>query len=123
LRTPIPRQVLTDRLRTLEQHRILRRHRYQEPGARARSEYRLTEKGFDLYPVLVAVRDWGDKYLAGAEGPPLVTVHRDCGAPVRAELRCADGHTLADPRDALPRPGPGARRRVPVPVPVAAEVG
>ena len=111
LRTPAPRQVLSDRLRRLVDAGILVREPYQEPGARARDEYRLTPKGFALYPVLVAIRDWGDTYLAGPEGSPLDIVHRDCGEPVHAELRCAAGHPLTDPRDALPRPGRGARPR------------
>jgi DNA-binding HxlR family transcriptional regulator len=111
VRTAIPRQVLSNRLAKLVDHGILRRTPYREPGSRQREEYRLTEKGFDLYPLLIAVRDWGDKYLVGAEGSPLTIAHRDCGAEVHTEVRCASGHTLASPRDAVPRPGPGARRR------------
>jgi DNA-binding HxlR family transcriptional regulator len=110
-RTNIPRQVLANRLATLVEHGILRRVPYQEPGARQRHEYRLTEKGFDLYPVLVALRDWGDRYLADADGSPLELQHRDCGASVHVELRCARGHGVTSPRQVVPRPGPGARRR------------
>ncbi|WP_203917221.1 winged helix-turn-helix transcriptional regulator [Rugosimonospora africana] len=110
-RTNIPRQVLANRLALLLDHGILRRHPYQEPGARARYEYRLTPKGFDLYPILVAVREWGDRYLADPEGPSLRHEHRDCGAEVRAELRCEAGHRLESARDVLPRPGPGAHLR------------
>lgn len=110
-RTGIPRQVLTNRLGSLVEHGLLRREPYQEPGARIRHEYRLTAKGFDLYPVLIAVKEWGDRYLAEPGGPPLEMVHRGCGAQVRAELRCTDGHPVSEYRDVLPRPGPGARRR------------
>jgi len=106
-RTAIPRQVLTNRLASLVEHGILHRAPYQEPGARVRHEYRLTAKGFDLYPVMIAVSEWGNRYLAEPEGPPLEFVHRDCGSLVH----CAAGHTLTDPRAVLPRPGPGARRR------------
>jgi DNA-binding HxlR family transcriptional regulator len=109
LRTGIPRQVLSNRLARLVDEGVLRRVPYQEPGARQRHEYRLTEKGFDLYPVLVAVREWGDRHLADPEGPPLATVHRGCGADVGVHLRCADGHDVGSPRDVLPAPGPGAR--------------
>ncbi|MDZ5444504.1 helix-turn-helix domain-containing protein [Micromonospora sp. 4G57] len=112
VRTGIPRQVLTNRLATLVEQGVLRREPYREPGSRVRHEYRLTEKGLDLWPVLVAVLGWGDRYLADPEGPPLRVTHRDCGAEVHAELRCAAGHEVTDPRDVLPRPGPGARRRV-----------
>jgi DNA-binding HxlR family transcriptional regulator len=110
VRTGIPRQVLTNRLAKLVGHGVLRRVPYQEPGARVREEYRLTPKGFDLYPVLVALREWGDRYLADPEGPPLMTAHRDCGAQVHTVLRCESGHELAGPREVVPRPGPGARR-------------
>ena len=110
-RTQIPRQVLANRLASLVEHGLLRREPYQEPGARVRHEYRLTPKGFDLYPVLIAVAEWGNRYLAEPEGPPLEFVHRDCAAPVHVEIRCADGHAVAERRDVLPRPGPGARRR------------
>ncbi|MCX5069818.1 helix-turn-helix transcriptional regulator [Micromonospora lupini] len=113
VRTGIPRQVLTNRLTVLVERGVLRREPYREPGSRLRHEYRLTEKGLALWPVLVAVLGWGDRYLADAEGSALSVGHRDCGAPVRVELRCADGHPVDDPRDVLPRPGPGARRRTP----------
>ncbi len=109
VRTSIPRQVLADRLAKLVEHGILRRVPYQEPGSRQRYEYRLTEKGFDLYPMLVALRDWGDRYLVDADGSPLSIEHRDCGEPVHTELRCEAGHTITSPRQAVPRPGPGAR--------------
>ncbi|GAB4101140.1 helix-turn-helix domain-containing protein [Micromonospora taraxaci] len=111
VRTGIPRQVLTNRLANLVEQGVLSREPYREPGSRVRHEYRLTEKGLDLWPVLVAVLGWGDRHLADAEGPPLTVVHRDCDAPVRVELRCADGHDVERMRDVVPRPGPGARRR------------
>jgi DNA-binding HxlR family transcriptional regulator len=107
-RTAIPRQVLSDRLHTLVDEGILRRHPYRAPGERERHEYRLTDKGFQLYPVLLAVRDWGDRWLADPGGPPMVAEHRGCGGTVRAELRCDAGHPVDDPRDVLARPGPGA---------------
>jgi DNA-binding HxlR family transcriptional regulator len=105
----IPRQVLSNRLALLVQQDILRRVPYQHPGERARHEYRLTEKGFDLYPVLVAIADWGDRYLADREGPPVEFEHRDCGAVVHAVLECQQGHRVERPRQVLTRVGPGAR--------------
>src|SRR5882757_41690 len=57
VRTRIPRQVLTTRLATLVEQGLLRREPYRDPGACVRDEYRLTEKGLDLYPVLVALRE------------------------------------------------------------------
>lgn len=107
--TGIPRQVLTNRLALLVAEGILRREPYQEPGTRLRHEYRLTEKGFDLYPVFVAVLAWGDRYLADPEGSPVEVVHRQCQSPVRVQVSCSDGHLVDSPRDLAPRPGPGAR--------------
>jgi DNA-binding HxlR family transcriptional regulator len=111
VRTHVPRQVLANRLATLVEHGVLRRVPYQEPGARVRHEYRLTQKGLDVYPVLITLLAWGNQYLAEPGGPPLEFAHRDCGAEVRAEIHCADGHRIDDPREVVPRPGPGARRR------------
>jgi DNA-binding HxlR family transcriptional regulator len=105
----IPRQVLTNRLAVLVEHGVLRKEPYQPPGGRSRHEYRLTGKGFDLYPVLVAVAAWGDRYLADAEGPPVTFAHRGCGEEVHLVLECSAGHRVADTRDVAPRPGPGAR--------------
>ena len=109
--TAIPRQVLTNRLANLVDQGILYRHPYRAPGERERHEYRLTPKGFDLYPILVAILTWGDKYLADPEGSPVQIVHRDCTAPVTAHLTCADGHPVTTPRELITRAGPGARRR------------
>jgi DNA-binding HxlR family transcriptional regulator len=109
--TSIPRQVLTERLALLVEHGILRKEPYQLPGERVRHEYRLTQKGLDLYPVLAAVAGWGDRYLADPEGPPVEFAHHGCGARVEALLVCAAGHPITDPREVRPRPGPGAHRR------------
>lgn len=106
----IARNLLTTRLSTLVEHDILRHTTYQEPGARPRREYRLTDKGRDLFPALVALMQWGDTYLADPAGPAVVIEHRDCDQPVSAILRCAAGHDALTARDTWPTPGPGARR-------------
>lgn len=109
-RTGAPRQVLSARLGTLVDAGVLRRHPYQEPGRRTRDEYRLTSAGMDLYPVLVGLLRWGDRYLdQPTGGPTLELTHRDCGEPVGLALRCGAGHELLSARDVRPRPGPGAR--------------
>jgi DNA-binding HxlR family transcriptional regulator len=104
-----PRQVLSDRLAHLVAEGMLRKMPYQEHGQRVRHEYRLTKKGLDLYPVLVALMEWGDRYAAPTGAPALLT-HRDCGEPVRLRLTCTAGHTLDSAREVVPLPGPGARR-------------
>ena len=109
-RTQAPRQVLSDRLSRLVADGMLYRVPYQERGQRARHEYRLTQKGLDLYPVLVALMEWGDRYAIGPAGPQVQLTHRDCGADVQLQLSCAEGHVLGSPRDVTPLPGPGARK-------------
>ena len=75
------RNILSARLKTLADEGILAREPYREPGSRVRYEYRLTDKGLDLFPVLVALMQWGDRWRAGAAGPP---VGLDTGAPREA---------------------------------------
>ena len=109
-RTAIPRQVLSDRLARLVNEGLLRKVPYQDSGQRSRHEYRLTAKGLDLYPVLVGLMQWGDRYAAGPGGPPVLLRHRDCGEPVQLQLACEAGHILGSARDVVPVPGPGARK-------------
>jgi DNA-binding HxlR family transcriptional regulator len=89
----VPKAVLSDRLATLVAHGVLDRVPYQAAGERQRHEYRLTAKGRDLYPTLVALMQWGDTYLADGP-PPLELQHRSCGAPVHVQLTCAAGHAV-----------------------------
>jgi len=110
VRTAIPRQVLSARLATLVAEGLLRREPYREPNQRRRHEYRLTQKGLDLYPVLVALNEWGSAYYADKQGSPLAFRHRECGEEVSVVLRCAADHDVADVRELAPAPGPGARR-------------
>ena len=109
-RTAMPRQVLSDRLARLVDEGLLGKLPYQDSGQRRRYEYRLTDKGLDLYPLLVALMAWGDQYAAGPEGPPVQLRHRDCGEPVELRLSCRAGHSLDSARDVTPVPGPGARK-------------
>ena len=83
----VNRQVLSNRLAHLVDQGILRRVPYQPEGSRVRHEYRLTQKGLDLYPVLTALAEWGAHYLADPEGPAVEMAHRDCGAEVHAVAR------------------------------------
>jgi len=103
--------VLSGRLRKLVDSGILRTEAYQEPGARGRFEYRLTRKGWDLWPVLIALRQWGDAYAGEEAGAVLDLRHRECGGEVRVVVECADGHGELGPREVSARPGPGARKR------------
>jgi DNA-binding HxlR family transcriptional regulator len=109
-RTCAPRQVLSDRLATLVDQGLLRKVPYREHGQRARQEYRLTEKALDLYPVMVALMQWGDKYAASSAGPAVRLTHRDCGEPIALQITCARGHAVPSARRVTPRPGPGAHK-------------
>ncbi|MBG0814434.1 helix-turn-helix transcriptional regulator [Planomonospora sp. ID82291] len=115
--TGAPRQVLSARLARLVDEGLLRKVPYREPGQRRRDEYRLTEMGRDLYPIMVALMHWGDRYRSGSDGPPVLLTHRDCGAPVEQHFRCAEGHEVAGPREVTPLPGPGARPAAPAAAP------
>jgi DNA-binding HxlR family transcriptional regulator len=99
-----PRAVLTDRLGTLVDQGILRRVPYQAEGERQRHEYRLTQKGIDLYPTLIALMQWGDRYLADGDAP-VELEHKDCGAQVRLALVCDAGHELSGAREVRPVAG------------------
>jgi DNA-binding HxlR family transcriptional regulator len=109
-RTGMPRQVLSDRLTRLVGEGLLRKVPYQDSGQRTRYEYRLTRKGLDLYPVLVALMEWGNEYAVSPPGPQVELRHRDCGEPVHLQLACQAGHVLDSAREVTPVPGPGARK-------------
>ncbi|HEY7143290.1 MAG TPA: helix-turn-helix domain-containing protein [Streptosporangiaceae bacterium] len=109
-RTGMPRQVLATRLARLVSEGLLRKVPYRASGQRTRHEYRLTEKGLDLYPVLVALMHWGDQHAADPAGPQILLRHRDCGEAVRLQLTCRAGHALESAREVNPVPGPGARK-------------
>ena len=81
----IATNVLSSRLDRLVDANILERVPYQEKPPR--HEYRLTERGLELRTPLIALMHWGDRYLA-PDGPPMVTEHATCGAPVVAQLIC-----------------------------------
>src|SRR5437016_5849049 len=93
-RAALSAPVTSTRLRELVDEGLLSRESYREPGQRTRQRYRLTEKGADLFPALVALMQWGDRWL-DERGGPVELLHRDCGEPVTAQLRCAAGHEVS----------------------------
>jgi len=98
------RHRLADRLRKLVDEGILDRVRYQDRPARF--EYRLTEKGRDLYPVIATLAGWGDRWMAGKAGRPVELVHRGCGHTISPVLACPDCGAPVGARDMEARPGP-----------------
>jgi DNA-binding HxlR family transcriptional regulator len=93
----ISRSLLSERLGRLVDAGVLRREPYKDE-VRTRDRYRLTEMGLDLYPVLIALRNWGDRYLR--DGPPAQIRHRDCGGEPTLELRCSKCGEELGARDA-----------------------
>lgn len=86
----VARNVLTQRLDRLIEHGILERRQYQDRPVR--HEYRLTEKGLDLYPVLISLMEWGDRHAMDTEGPVILT-HKACGhegTPILACPHCGE---------------------------------
>jgi DNA-binding HxlR family transcriptional regulator len=104
----ISRNVLTDRLDTLTGHGILERRRYQQLPDR--HEYVLTDKGRDLFPVLMALMSWGDRWLSGPQvgGAPVVVEHVGCGHDITGPMRCAHCQEPIAVRDTVATAGPGS---------------
>ena len=101
------RHRLADRLQKLVAHGILERVRYQDRPPRF--EYRLSEKGRDLYPVIVSLTRWGDRWMAGRDGPPVELFHRTCGHRIMPTLACPECREPIVARDMMARPGPALR--------------
>lgn len=102
-RTELSEPVASARLRELVDENLLRREPYREPGQRTRHAYRLTEKGAQLLPVLVALMEWGDRWLVGDDRPGVELHHRGCGGRVTAQLHCDHDHAVAPDELALVR--------------------
>src|SRR5436190_4110562 len=100
------RTVMSSRLKTLVAEGLLERRPYRTDPVWF--EYRLTDKGLDFYPVALAMMQWGDRYLAGPEGPPTVLRHRSCGQPADPLWVCGHCHKPLHAHDVQPEPGPGA---------------
>ncbi|AEF40717.1 winged helix-turn-helix transcriptional regulator [Hoyosella subflava] len=101
--------ILADRLRKLVAADILRTEPYREDGRRTRLQYRLTEKGLDLFPVLISLLQWGDRYCA--DGEPALLVHeRSSGSRVEAVVLPVGAGPALSARETVSVVGPGARR-------------
>jgi DNA-binding HxlR family transcriptional regulator len=117
-RLGISRNVLAERLDHLVAHGIVERRPYQENPVRY--DYVLTEKGRALWPVVTAMREWGDQWAAPA-GPPTELLHKACGHTVHVVPTCSHCHAELELHDLRIIAGPGADPAQPV-VPVDATV-
>jgi DNA-binding HxlR family transcriptional regulator len=106
------RNILTGRLNGLVAEGLLRRVKYQQHPPR--HEYRLTQKGRDAYPILAAMAAWGDRWLTGPEGTPLVLHHTACEHDMHAVVVCSECTKPIDVREVRATPGPGADANVQV---------
>lgn len=104
-RLGISRNILNQRLSHLVEAGVLRKVPYSEHPPRY--DYRLTDKGRDLWPVLTAMRQWGDRHAA-PEGPPIVVTHKGCGHVAEAVMVCSACGEGIEARDLKVAPGPGA---------------
>jgi DNA-binding HxlR family transcriptional regulator len=98
------RNVLTDRLNRLVEEGILRRRRYQQRPARY--EYVPTRMGVELWPTVMALKTWGDRYFAD-NGPPVLVLHKGCDGEIDGRMHCSRCRAELEAGDVYPAPGPG----------------
>lgn len=96
-RLGITRHILTDRLKKLVSHGVLNKVPYQQKPVR--EEYRLTDKGLELHPVLLALVHWGDRHMVDDRGAPIVHVHRGCGEVMQPVTVCSECGEPVSARD------------------------
>ena len=105
-RLGVTRPILADRLRKLVKDFVLTRVPYQERPLRY--EYRLTQKGLDLYPIVMSIVHWGDVHMAGKKGRPLLHQHTSCGKTFDPVMICSECGEPLNPRQVHVHHGPGA---------------
>jgi DNA-binding HxlR family transcriptional regulator len=105
-RLGISRNILASRLDGLVEHGVLERRTYSEHPPR--HDYVLTPKGRDLWKVVGALRQWGDRWIVGRGHEPVVTVHETCGKRSVPEPHCNKCGEKVRGSDLTARPGPGA---------------
>jgi DNA-binding HxlR family transcriptional regulator len=98
--TGVSPATLSQRLKKLEEVGVVRRESYQDNPTRF--EYRLTAMGRDLWPVIVSMKAWGDKWLGSGGAPPVSIVHKQCGATVTPIMVCPDCRAPMAAHDAEP---------------------
>jgi DNA-binding HxlR family transcriptional regulator len=108
----IARNVLGARLQKLLEQGVLERSLYEERPPRY--EYRLTEKGVDLWPIVVSLMQWGDRHAPPPGGPAVVLEHRGCGGHVDEHRVCKRCGKPLQAHDVHALPGPGAGDDSPV---------
>ena len=101
----IGRNMLTIRLNLLVDEGVMQRAEYQ--ASPQRFEYRLTQQGREVFPILAAMAAWGDRWLTGPEGTPLVLHHTTCDHDMHAVVVCSECDEPIDVREMRAQQGPG----------------
>jgi DNA-binding HxlR family transcriptional regulator len=109
------RDILSRRLSTLVEAGILTRTNYRMPGERTRPAYGLTERGKELLPVLLALMQWGDKYVAPPEGPSVLVRAKSDDRPVRVTITAGGSNETVSADEVTYAPGPGHADRLSTP--------
>ena len=105
--------VLADRLQKLVTAGVLELRPYREEGRRERNEYRLTAAGLELLPVILSLKQWGERHLGDPAERVIEVSHRECGGAARVVVRCEEHPELElTAYDTSVRPGAGARLAV-----------
>ena len=105
-RLEVTRHVLADRLRKLVRHGVLRRVPYQPRPKRY--EYILTQKGLDLYPIMMSIVHWGDVHMVDERGRPRLYEHKLCGKMFDPVMICSECGQPLSPKEVHVHIGPGA---------------
>ena len=108
----ITRHLLAERLKKLVRQGVLRRIPYQQSPKR--HEYILTQKGLDLYPIMMALVHWGDTHMVDERGRPLLHQHRKCGKNFDPVMVCSERGEPLSAKEVHTHPGPGARKNPPI---------
>lgn len=104
-RLGVTRHVLADRLKKLVEYGVLVKVPYQQRPLR--EEYRLTERGLELHPAIMALVSWGDRHMADERGAPIRHVHKGCGQVMRPVMVCSECAEPVSARDILVQVGEG----------------
>jgi DNA-binding HxlR family transcriptional regulator len=108
----ITRHLLADRLKKLVRFGVLRKIPYQEYPKRY--EYILTQKGLDLYPIIMSIVHWGNVHMVDTRGRPLLHEHKNCGHMFDPVMVCSECSEPLAAKAVRVHPGPGARKSSPV---------
>lgn len=101
----LTRHVLSERLKRLVEHEILVKVPYVQ--RQERFEYQLTEKGLDLYPIILAMVQWADKWMDLGMGKPLEFTHKSCGKKINPKVVCSECNGPIHVQDVRVAAGPG----------------